>query len=179
MVKIQIKGYEFEAVTVKDSFSRRATKFKNDIIESLKILGLTPDDINIDIEPNAMKKTPASVSWYIDGRHMHYSHSLRNNYAENLFVVSKVIEHEIIALVEERITFEEFIAEFQEEMDIADKRKEAREILGLDHGVNDIKVIDKTYKDLAKKHHPDMDSGNTEKFKQINHAHKILKRELV
>jgi len=31
---------------------------------------------------------------------------------------------------------------------------------------------------LAKETHPDMPDGDTEKFKMINRAHKILKREL-
>ncbi|MCX9025094.1 MAG: DnaJ domain-containing protein [Candidatus Methanoperedens sp.] len=34
------------------------------------------------------------------------------------------------------------------------------------------------YKALAKELHPDMPTGDTEKFKQLNIAHKILKREL-
>ena len=38
--------------------------------------------------------------------------------------------------------------------------------------------IDVKYKELAKKHHPDMPSGNLEKFKEINNAHKTLKKEL-
>ena len=38
--------------------------------------------------------------------------------------------------------------------------------------------INKKYKVLAKDAHPDMSNGDTERFKAINHAHKILKREL-
>lgn len=179
MVKIQIKGHEFEAVAIKDSFSRRAMKFKNDIITCLRSLGLTVDDIDLKLEQNAMKKAPASVSWYFDKQHFQYSHSSRGKYVENLYVVSKVIEHEMNDLFEDRITFEDFLNEFSEDIDIADKRKEARDVLGLDPQVNDLKVIDKVYKDLAKKHHPDTEYGNMERFKEINHAHKILKRELL
>src|SRR3989338_2468604 len=135
MAKIKVKGYEFEAVTVRDSFNRRATQFKNNIITSLKRLGLTADDVDIELE--------------------------------------------ITALLEERITLSEFISEFSEDKDIAKKRKEARVVLGLNNDVNDLKVIDKAYKDLAKKHHPDTENGDAETFKEINHAHKILKRELM
>jgi len=31
---------------------------------------------------------------------------------------------------------------------------------------------------LAKKYHPDMSEENVDKFKEINRAHKILRREL-
>ncbi len=178
MVKIKVKGHEFEAVTVKDSFNRRALQFKNNIVTSLRNLGLTADDIDIELDPNVIRKTPASVSWYMDKQHLHYSHSSRNKYVDNLYIVFKVIDLEITALLEERITLEEFINEFSEDIDVAKNRKDARAVLGLDHEVNDVTVIDKAYKDLAKKHHPDIDNGDTEKFKKINNAHKILKREL-
>ena len=179
MAKIKIKGHEFEAVAVKDSFNRRAIQFKNNIITSLGRLGLTVDDVDIELEPNAIKKAPASVSWYLDKQHLYYSHSSRSKYVENLYVVFKVIDLEITALLEERRTPEESINEFSEDIDVAKKRKEARVVLGLDHDVNDLIVIDKVYKDLAKKHHPDTENGDTAKFKEINHAHKILKRELM
>jgi len=39
-------------------------------------------------------------------------------------------------------------------------------------------LISKKYKDLAKKLHPDMETGDIDKFKAINRAHKMLKREL-
>ena len=179
MAKIKVKGCEFEAVTVRDSFNRRATQFKNNIITSIKRLGLTADDVDIELEPNAIKKAPASVSWYIDKRHLYYSHNSRSNYVENLYIVFKVIDLEITALLEDRITLSEFISEFSEDKDIAKKRKEARVVLGLNHDVNDLKAIDRAYKDLAKKHHPDTENGDTETFKEINQAHKILKRELM
>ena len=42
----------------------------------------------------------------------------------------------------------------------------------------DLDVISKKYKVLAKKLHPDMDGGDAQRFKEINVAHKVLKREL-
>ncbi|MCX6707282.1 MAG: J domain-containing protein [Candidatus Woesearchaeota archaeon] len=179
MARINIKGHEFEAVTARDSFSRRAVQYKNRIIASIGRLGLTIDDIDIELEPNVIKKAPASVSWYLDGHHLHYSHNSMNKYVDNLYVVFKVIDIKITDLIEERVTFEEFIREFSEDKDVAKKRKEARTTLGLGHEVDDMTVIDKAYKDLAKKHHPDAENGDTEKFKEINRAHKILKRELM
>jgi len=177
MAKIKVKGYEFESVLVKDSFSRRAVQFANNIIKSLGKIGIIPDDIDLKLEPNVMKKAPAFVSFYVDDKHLHYSYNLMNRYVDNLYVVFKVIDLSINSLIEEKITVEEFLSEFYEDKDVAKKRKEARTTLGLDENVNDLSVIDKAYKNLAKKHHPDLD-GDTEKFKDINNAHKILKREL-
>ena len=178
MTTINAKGYEFSIAPIRDSFNRRAVQYRNKIIAALKRTGLTEDDIDIELEPNAIRKAPASVSWYINKQHLHYSHSSRSKYVENLYVVFKVINLEVTALLEGRIALEDFINEFSEEIDVAKKRKEARVVLGLGHEVNDIKAIDKAYKGLAKKHHPDTEEGNTEKFKEINSAHKILRREL-
>jgi len=179
MVKIKVKGHEFEPVTIRDSFDRRATQYKNKIITSLRQLGLTVDDIDIKHESTVLKKSAASVSWYLNKHHLHYSHYSRNKYVENLYIVFKVIDLEITALLEERVTLEEFIREFSEDTDVVEKRKDARTVLGLTHDINDSKVIDKAYKDLAKEHHPDTEKGNVEKFKEINNAHKLLKKELV
>lgn len=48
------------------------------------------------------------------------------------------------------------------------------EILGVDENASQ-EEIKKAYRNLAKKHHPDSEDGNSEKFKEINEAHKVLK----
>jgi len=179
MVKIKVKGHEIEAIAVKDSFNRRSVQFQNKIIQSICKLGLTVDDIDIDLEKNALKKAPASVSWYFDGQHLHYSNNSMNKFVENMYVVFKVVDLYINLLIEKKITEQDFINEFSEEKDVSKQRKEARKTLGLDPEESDMKVIDKAYKDLAKVHHPDAEGGDTEKFKEINRAHKMIKRELM
>ena len=178
MTRLKIKGHEFSAFTVKDSPSRRAVQFRNNILSSLRKIGLTEDDVDVEIETLAVKKTPASASWYVDGHHLYYSYNGAAKFVENLYVVSKIIELEVDALLNERKTLHEFIAEFSEDKDIGDKRKEARKALGVDEDTLDLNVINEKYKSLAKAHHPDMPNGNMEKFKEINNAHKTLKREL-
>lgn len=178
MTIIRVKGYEIDAITIKDSFNRRATQIQNNIIKLIERLGVIADDVIIELEPNCMKNAPAKVSWYFSDHRLHYSYILRPKYVENLYVVYKVLELEINALIEEKKSLSDFLLEFSEDQDVDKKRKDARETLGLSHNENDIKIIDKAYKDLAKAHHPDTEGGNLEKFKEINHAHKILKREL-
>jgi len=178
MATLKIKGYEITVPLIRDSYDRRATQYKNNIIESLKKAGLTEDDIDIKQEPSAFKHAPAFVSWYIDGHHLYYRYKIAKKYVENLYIVSKVLEFEVNSLLTKKKTREEFIADFSEDRDVEEKRKEARTVLGVEHDVIDLEVIDARYKDLAKKNHPDMPGGDTEKFKAINHAHKVLKREL-
>ena len=178
MVLIKIKGHEINTITVKDSFNRRAVQFQNNIFVLLGKISVIEDDIDIPMENVALKKAPARISWYFDGHQLHYSYSACSKFVENLYVVQKLLELEISDLIDGEKTVEDFVAEFWEETDIVDKRKDAREVLGLEHDVIDIDVIDKAYKTLAKEHHPDKENGDVAKFKEINHAHKVLKREL-
>jgi hypothetical protein len=178
MTSINIKGREIRTIIIKDSFHRRAIQFSNNIIKLLGKIGVKDDDIDIPIEVVANKRMPAQVSWYFDGQYMHYSNGSQQKFVENLHLIQSVLEAEINALMNEEQTVEEFISKFREEKDIAEKRKEAREILGLKPDEKDVAVIDKAYKDLAKEHHPDREGGDTAKFKEINNAHKMLKREL-
>lgn len=173
-----IKGYEITPLPIRGSYDRRAVQYRNSIIETLKKIGITEDDIDIQLEANAFKGAPASVSWYFDGYHLYYSYKIARKYVENLYIVFKVIESEVNAVLAGQKTLEEFIRDFSEERDVEEKRKEARAALGVEQDVTDISVIDARYKELAKKNHPDMPGGDTERFKEINRAHKILKREL-
>ena len=178
MTKLKIKGHEFNAIIARDSFHRRAVQYRNSIINTLRKLGLTEDDVDIPLEPAANKKAPASVSWYFDGYHLHYSYQTSNKFVDNLYVVLKIIELEVGALLNDEKTVNDFISEFSEDIDIKTQRKEARDTLGVSHDTTDLDLIDKQYKILAKECHPDMPNGDNAKFKAINRAHKILKREL-
>ena len=178
MAKITIKGHEFDSVSIKDSFHRRAVQSRNKIIDCLRKLGLTEDDADIPVEKVAIKKVPASASWYLEGYHLHFSYSAGNNFAENIYVVFKVIEMEVNLLIEEQKTINEFISDFSEDKDIKEQREWARETLGLEKNELNFESINEKYKSLAKESHPDMPGGDVAKFKEINRAHKILKREL-
>lgn len=178
MTTIKVKGHEFVVAATRDSFDRRALQYKNKIITALGKIGLSEDDIEIEIRPVAFKSAPASASWYLNGNYLHYSYKSARKYVENLYVVLKVIELEVDALLAGQKTPEEFISEFSEEKDVEHRRRAAREVLGVDAESIDLQHIDSKYKELAKQHHPDVPGGNTEKFKEINHAHKVLRREL-
>lgn len=177
MATITVKGHTFNAFLVKDSFNRRAQGFKNSIILALGKLGIREDQTDIPLEVFALKRAPASATWFMDGYRLYYSYNGSLKFAENLYVVMKVIELEVNALLNEEKTAEEFIRAFTEDHDIEEQRKEAREILGIEPGSLDLDLINRKYKELAKEHHPDM-GGNPETFKAINRAHKMLKREL-
>lgn len=59
---------------------------------------------------------------------------------------------------------------------MADNKRDYYEVLGLSKGADDDE-IKKSYRNLAKKYHPDMNPGNAEaevKFKEINEAYAVL-----
>ena len=173
-----IKGITFKKFIVKDSFNRRAQQFKNRIIEALRKLGVHEDQTDIPMPQYALRNEPAYAEWYMDGYRLYYDHSLSKKYVENLYVVAQVITHYVEAVLNEEKTIQDFIEEFYEDDEVEEQRKEARELLGLDEDETDMEIIDQRYKELAKEHHPDTATGNVDKFKAINKAHKILKREL-
>ncbi len=178
MLKITIKGNEYSIPSIKDSYNRRAIQFNNNIIELFKKLEISENEVDISLEHSAIKKAPAYASWYFEGHNLYYSCNQMDKFVENLYVVFKVIEFEINALLQGEQTILDFISKFSEERDIKTARKEAREILGLSPDTEDLNLINKTYKELALLHHPDRPEGNAELFKKINNAHKVLKREL-
>lgn len=178
MTKLKIKGHEFNAIAARDSFNRRTLQFSNKIVDTLKRIGLTADDIDIPLESVAIKKAAASATWYFQGYRLHYSYNGTNRFVDNLYVVFMVISLEVDDLIKEQKTVDEFIHEFAEDDDVADQRKKARELLGVEEDSIDINHINKRYKFLAKECHPDMPNGDTEKFKDLNHSYSILLREL-
>ncbi len=173
-----IKGHEIGTIIVKNAHNRRAMQFKNNIIMLLRSIGVNENDIYVPVENVAIKKAKASATWYYSGHRMYYSHNMQSKFVDNLHVLFKVIEIESNLVLSEKKTFDDFISEFREDSDVDDKRKEAREFFGVEPDSNDLEIISKKYKAMAKELHPDMPSGDTEKFKQLNIAHKILKREL-
>ena len=173
-----IKGYYFKQIIVRDSYNRRALQYKNKIINYLKIFGLTEDDIDIPLEKITMRKAQASISWYMWEEHLFFSYNGSAKFVENLAMVAQVIKHFIHLLDENKITQEKFLKLFVEDRNILKQRINAREVLGVEENSTDFETIHKNYKKLSKEHHPDMPKGDTETFKKINNAHKILRKEL-
>ncbi|MBU0615621.1 MAG: J domain-containing protein [Nanoarchaeota archaeon] len=175
---VDIKGYNFREIVIRDSYNRRALQFKNQIITYLRKFGLTEDDVEIPLEGITIRKAQASASWYMWEEHLFFSYNRSTKFVENLAMVAQVIKHFLNLLDKEEITQEEFLKLFAEDKDVVKQRKEARETLGVEEDSTDFETIHQNYKKLSKELHPDMPNGNTERFKRINTAHKILKKEL-
>lgn len=175
---VLIKGYDFKQITLRDSYNRRALQYKNRFIQYLHKFGLSEDDVEIPIDGNSMRNAPASITLYMLDEHLFFSYNRCSKFAENVAMVVQVVEHFLHCLLEGDISQEEFIALFEEDTDIVEKRKKAREVLGVDEDSTDFEEMHENFKKLSKKYHPDMPDGNTELFKKINVAHKILKKEL-
>jgi len=178
MTTIKIKGHTISVVPAKDSLNRRALQYKNRLITALGKLGVIRDDVDLELDGFCGREAKASVTWYYDGHRMQYESTSQKRFIDNLSVVAQVIEKEIEFVLSEKKPLEEFIAEFAEDEDVHDERKEAREFFGLEEDHKDIEEVNKRYKEMAKTLHPDMPTGDAEKFKKLNQAHKTLKREL-
>jgi len=176
---VKIKGNEIEAPRITGSFDRKAVQIQNNIVQTLRPLGIDRDHVDIKMEKLAQKKAPASASWYFQGRNLKYTYSQMKNFVENLYIIDKVLKCEVEKLTTKEITPSQFISEFSEDDNLSEQLQEARKTLGVDANEMDFEVISKKYKDLAKTHHPDMPDGNHETFQKINAAHKLIKKELM
>ena len=176
---VKIKGNEIEAPKIKDAFDRRAIQIQNNIINTLKTMGIDIDYINIPIEKIAQKKSPASVSWYFEGSNLKYTYSLMPRFVENLYIIDKVLKIEVGRLLSAEITFDEFTSEFSQDDDLSQQLLDARKTLGVNSDENDFELISKKYKDLARIYHPDMPEGDHVLFQNINAAHKLIRKELM
>ncbi|NOQ55611.1 MAG: DnaJ domain-containing protein [Nanohaloarchaea archaeon] len=174
---VNIKGHDIDVMITKVAFNRKALQFNNNIIAHLKSIGVDEYDIEIPFEQIAIKKAKASVTWYMDGHRLYCSHNLQRKFVDNIYVLSKVIEAEVNLVLSKEKTLADFYTTFKEDKDIEKKRNEAREFFGVAHDETDWSVIDRKYKILARDLHPDMPTGDTERFKKLNDAHKTLKRE--
>ena len=175
---VKIKGQEIEAPSIRASFGRKAVQIQNNIVQTLRALEIPRDSVHIEMEILAQKKAPATVSWYFEGRNLQYSYSLMPSFVENLYIIDKVLRIEVERLLSKEITIDQFSREFSESDDLSKDLIEARKTLGVSETETDFEVISKKYKDLAKKYHPDMPTGNHDMFQKINAAHKLIKKEL-
>jgi len=178
METIKIKGHSVKFSPAKDSVNRKALQYKNKLISALEKLGTRRDDVELDLNGYCGREEKASVTWYYKGNRLYYEVASQKKFVDNLFIVSKVIESEVALVLSEEKPIEEFLAEFREDEDVDEERKEAREFFGLEEDHKDMAEINKKYKEMAQKLHPDMPTGDLEKFKKLNHHHKVLKREL-
>ena len=179
MQMVLIKGHEIALPKIRDSFGRRATQIENSIVLILRSFGVERRSIDIPMQALAQRKFPASVSWYFEGRNLKYSYGLMPKFVENLAIIEKVLKLEVAKLLSKEILVDEFVREFTEDDDLVEQRAEARKTLCVKPDEMDIEVINKNYKLLAKKYHPDMSGGDHECFQRINAAHKLLKKELM
>ena len=177
MARITVRGHEFNEMIIKDSYDRRAIQFKNTIFATLQKIGISEDQAEIVLPRIARMRAPAAASWYFDGRHMYFSFRSGASFVQNLYIISKVIELEVAALVRGEKSSEEFIESLAEDRNMEVQLKKTRKLLGGEENCFDLEIINKSFKSLAKQAHPDM-GGDLEKFKEINNAHKMLKREL-
>jgi hypothetical protein len=175
---IKIKGNEIEPPKITNSFDRRAIQIQNSIMSTLKQLGIERDNVRMPMEKVPQKRAPASVAWWFEGRNLKYSYSLMPRFVENLYIIDKVLKIEVAKLLSKEINFDQFAREFSEDDNLSEQLVDARKTLGADANEMDFELISKKYKDLARKHHPDMPEGDHELFQKINAAHKLIKKEL-
>jgi hypothetical protein len=179
MPKIMLRGNEVQYKMCPPALSTRtAQQHRNKIVQSLKKLGIETDEDDTPIERMPMKKASAFASWYGNNMFCFISHNSQDRYVDNLGIIANLIDLEVQKVINDEEDVNHFLQKYEEDQDILNIRKKARKTLGITEDCMDMDEVNKAYKKLSRNHHPDMESGDEQKFKKINDAHKILKREL-
>ena len=64
MTEIKIKGHSIHLMPAKDSFNRRALQYKNKLISSLGRLGVSRDDVDLELGGYCGRESKAVATWY-------------------------------------------------------------------------------------------------------------------
>jgi hypothetical protein len=180
MNSVIVNGHEIEIQMTKSAYDRKAVQYANSIITELKKLNIQRDDIEINTNILGNKIFPATLEFWFKGYYLRFSYSIARRFIDNLYVIKEFIKIEVNEVLTGKKEFSEFIQFFSTDSkrkDIGKELKNAKVKLGLNEYENDIIIINKAYKKLAKTHHPDI-GGNLEEFKNINKAHKLIKKEM-
>ena len=180
MDRVAVKGHEIDVKVTKSAYSRKAVLFANNIVEELKKVGVTRDEIEIDTHILGNKDVPATLEFWTQGQYMRFSFSKARRFIDNLYVIKEVISKEVEEVIAGRKELQEFLTLFSGDYDSKDMKvelEEAKRILGVEDEEKNFDTIHNAYKKLARKHHPDL-GGDIELFQKINKAHKLIKKEM-
>ena len=178
MQPIIVRDHVITPLSKRALTQRKIVQITRQIVSLLARVGVFEDDVDVQSERIAIKRCPAEVSFWLDHQHCHFSYHACTTFVENLWVVYKVLEAEVVRVESGDLTRDEFAYSFAEKTNVSDLRAEAREVIGVSEDCFDMSEVQKKYKLLAKKHHPDMPGGDHEVFQEINRAHKVLRKEL-
>lgn len=180
MNRVAVKGHEIDVKVTKSAYSRKAVLFANTIVEELKKLGITRDEIEIETHILGNKDVPATLEFWTQGQYMRFSYSQTRRFIDNLYVIKEVILREVEEVVTGKKDIWEFLTLFSGDHDskkIKFELEEAKRVLGVEEDEKNFDTIHNAYKKLARKHHPDL-GGDLETFQSINKAHKLIKKEM-
>ncbi len=180
MTTYSVKGHEIEGKITKSAYDRKVVLFANNIIEELKKLNITRDDVEIKVNVLGNKNVPAVIEFWSQGHYGRFSYSLTNRFVDNMYIIQELVKLEVAEVLSGKKQMSEFFHTFESEgnrKEISKDLDEAKKTLGLSQNEKDLEVINKAYKNLAKLHHPDA-GGDLDEFKKVNKAHKLIKKEM-
>lgn len=158
------KGTKFRPI----KSNRSVGKLKDDAKNWLKRIGIVESDINF-----ASDGAATTIEYVLDGKRYAFTSFLQESDKNNWAAVEQFLHSRVIG-IERGIESKE--KAFEGYVQLEDKTN-PRALFGLT-GDFTRHELDARYKTLAKKHHPDVNSGQTEMFQKLTEAHEQLKREI-
>lgn len=140
-------------------------------------IGITKDYISIEHGPYP-RDCWAEVKWQVNGDDYSYKCSSQKDNKNCLAAIEQLVHQEVIFIERGIKTFGQVMSQFRIGYEGKDKFIDPWQVLGVDKKIKDIDYITYKYKTKAKELHPDTGSGDAEKFKELQEAYTVIKKEL-
>jgi len=176
MTKISVNGKEVNIRPTRSRFTKTAHMMKQEILSDFKRIGITEEYIDLTIVRNPLKRDePAQIGWVVNGDDYYYRCTTQERYVDNLGVLGKVISQESYAIRNGLKTFGQVMRQFRLGYEEGgEKIKSPHDVLGITNDIKDKEFITWKFKQLAKKLHPDTETGDKKKFQELKEAYEEL-----
>ncbi len=155
--------------------------YKNIILTSMARIGVTEQYIDVRFGGGGGYTSVdgwAEVVWLINGKEHNYKCSSQNRAVDNVAAIAQMIETDSKAIRRGLKTFGQVMSQFRLDFkQDGEKILSPREILGVAVDNKDWDYINFRYRRKCKELHPDSETGNAAKFKELQGAFEDLKKE--
>ena len=181
MQQVEVNGKIVRFRTSPYNARNSLATYKRKILDALNKIGIENQYIDIQFGGGTGYRNDAwaEVIWYVNGIEHQYKCDSQTRDVDNVAAIAQMIEQDSKAIRRGMKTFGQVMNQFRlEYIPMGERTLSPREILGVEADCKDWDYIIFKYKRKAKELHPDnKESGDADKFKQLQEAMEELKSE--
>lgn len=176
MSEVEVNGRTWKIKQNLIDSSQSIPVLRDNIYKWLGRLGIEKDYVALEHGPYPRDKW-AEVKWQVNGDDFSYRCTSQINNKNCLAAIEQLVHQEVIFIERGIKTFGQVMNQFRlGYSEDGEKIRSPHEILGISSNNKDMDYIEFRYKSLAKILHPDTETGDADKFKELNDAFEELKK---